>query len=194
MSASCYYNDALAGNSDSYALEKRYLRKDGSVVWVALSVAVVRDARRHPKYFISVLADIDERKLAQQALSETEERLRHVQKLESLGVLAGGIAHDFNNLLVGILGNAGLMLAELSESSPLHDRVRTIEQAARRAAELTHHRRRDGRRDAGPHLRSVLHDEVHRPRARPRVRVASVLQALRSRSRAAPAGEPTDRG
>ena len=43
-----------------------------------------------------------------------EERLRRVDKLESLGVLAGGIAHDFNNILTGILGN--INLARLEEN------------------------------------------------------------------------------
>ena len=61
----------------------------------------------------------------------------HVQKLESLGVLAGGIAHDFNNLLVSVLGNAGLALAELEPSSPIRARLTDIELAAQRAAELT---------------------------------------------------------
>jgi PAS domain S-box-containing protein len=43
-----------------------------------------------------------------------EERLRRVDKLESLGVLAGGIAHDFNNILTGIVGN--INLARLEEN------------------------------------------------------------------------------
>ena len=64
-------------------------------------------------------------------------QMQHVQKLESLGVLAGGIAHDFNNLLVGIMGHAGLALMDVPESSPVHERVRQIEIAAQRAAELT---------------------------------------------------------
>ncbi|MEO6397133.1 MAG: PAS domain-containing protein, partial [Tepidiformaceae bacterium] len=66
----------------------------------------------------------------------TEEALLQAQKLESLGVLAGGIAHDFNNLLVGILGNAGLALSEISPSSPARETLKDIQTAGQRAAEL----------------------------------------------------------
>ncbi|MGH2633227.1 MAG: PAS domain S-box protein, partial [Tepidiformaceae bacterium] len=66
----------------------------------------------------------------------SEEALRQAQKLESLGVLAGGIAHDFNNLLVGIIGNAGLALTEISPSSPARETIQDIEHAGRRAADL----------------------------------------------------------
>ena len=64
-------------------------------------------------------------------------KLQHAQKMESLGVLAGGIAHDFNNLLVGVLGNAGLALAELPPEAPVRHEIEAIQTAAIRASELT---------------------------------------------------------
>lgn len=66
----------------------------------------------------------------------SEEALRQAQKLESLGILAGGIAHDFNNLLVGILGNAGLALAEVPAASPARATLEDIQTAGKRAADL----------------------------------------------------------
>jgi PAS domain S-box-containing protein len=56
-----------AGLVDQYSLEKRYIRKDGSVVWASLTVSAVRNIDRTVKYFISVAQDIDERKLSEQA-------------------------------------------------------------------------------------------------------------------------------
>jgi nitrogen-specific signal transduction histidine kinase/CheY-like chemotaxis protein len=64
-------------------------------------------------------------------------RMQLAQKLEGLGVLAGGIAHDFNNLLTSILGYAGLALKYLPAGSPTREQVCRIEEAARRAADLT---------------------------------------------------------
>ncbi len=65
-----------------------------------------------------------------------EAQMLHVQKLESLGVLAGGIAHDFNNILLAILGNAELALMRLIPESPARNNLQQIEKAAQRAADL----------------------------------------------------------
>ncbi len=78
-----------------------------------------------------------ERRQAEEEKLELERQMQHVQKLESLGILAGGIAHDFNNLLVGILGNAELALEDLPPESPTREIIQQIELAGKRAAELT---------------------------------------------------------
>jgi len=66
-----------------------------------------------------------------------EEQLVHAQKMEAVGQLAGGVAHDFNNLLTAILAHAGALAEEAAPGSEAAESARTIEQAARRAAELT---------------------------------------------------------
>jgi PAS domain S-box-containing protein len=57
----------LAGEIDNYEMEKRYIRKDGSAVWVNLSASLVRDPDGAPEYFISVVEDIDRRKVSEAA-------------------------------------------------------------------------------------------------------------------------------
>jgi PAS domain S-box-containing protein len=59
------YNDALAGKSDAYTLDKRFIRKDGTVVYSTVSARCVRRADGTPDYFVSLLQDITERKLAE---------------------------------------------------------------------------------------------------------------------------------
>jgi PAS domain S-box-containing protein len=68
----------LAGEIGSYTLEKRYLRKDGSVVWINLTVALVRRGDGSPDYFVSVIEDISERKRAEILLRDTEERFHQL--------------------------------------------------------------------------------------------------------------------
>ena len=57
-----YVNQLLAGTLPTYALEKRYIRKDGSLTWIHLTVALVRDTNGDPQYFISVIQEINDRK------------------------------------------------------------------------------------------------------------------------------------
>jgi PAS domain S-box-containing protein len=80
---------------------------------------------------------IKERKQAQKEKLELERQMLHAQKLESLGVLAGGIAHDFNNILAAILGNADLALHILSPMSLVHENLKAIVEASKRAAAIS---------------------------------------------------------
>ncbi|MGA7326093.1 MAG: PAS domain S-box protein [Rhodomicrobium sp.] len=76
---------ALDGEVDCYSMEKRYLRKDGSVTWARLTVGCVRDADRTLEYFVSVVEDISERKRAELALRESRQDLEHAQALARTG-------------------------------------------------------------------------------------------------------------
>jgi signal transduction histidine kinase/CheY-like chemotaxis protein len=77
-----------------------------------------------------LLANIAER-------ARTEEQLRQLQKLESIGQLTGGVAHDFNNLLTAVLGNLELLRKRLP-ANPATDRlIDGATQGAQRGAALT---------------------------------------------------------
>lgn len=91
----------------------------------------------HVQMILLSINDITERKNAEKALRNSEERLRHAQKLEAIGRLAGGVAHDFNNLLTGILGYSQLLLESVGPDDPKHKELRAIKDSADRAASLT---------------------------------------------------------
>ncbi|MEW6502117.1 MAG: hybrid sensor histidine kinase/response regulator [Thermodesulfobacteriota bacterium] len=117
-------------------VEYKLIRKDGMFVDVSASGRISYHDNGAVKQTHCLLQDVTDTKRAEGEQKKIEEQMRHVQKLESLGVLAGGIAHDFNNLLMVILGNADLALSELSPVSPARENILAIEKAARRSAEL----------------------------------------------------------
>jgi diguanylate cyclase (GGDEF)-like protein/PAS domain S-box-containing protein len=72
-----------AGEIDSFQLEKRYLHRDGSTVWVQLTVSVQRDAAGRALHDISITQDINARKLAEFAVQRSEQRFRNLVELSS---------------------------------------------------------------------------------------------------------------
>lgn len=78
--------DVLDGSIDEYEMEKRYRRKDGSIVWVNLTVGCVRDGAGSVSYLISVIEDISDKK-------EAEARQR---------LLVGELNHRVKNILATI--------------------------------------------------------------------------------------------
>lgn len=69
---------ALAGEMDSFRLEKRYIHKRGEVKWALLAASVVRDPNGKPLYLVSQQRDITERKLAEEKLLASHEELRRL--------------------------------------------------------------------------------------------------------------------
>jgi PAS domain S-box-containing protein len=68
----------LAGEAQMYQREKRYIHKDGHIVWILLSASLLRDDDGQPVHFIGQVQDITERRRAERNLRESEERFRQV--------------------------------------------------------------------------------------------------------------------
>lgn len=140
-----------AGDIDSVRGEKRYVHKDGSVVWVAFTLALERDAAGKPLYEIAVYDDISGRKAAEEALRASEARFRQVVDSANEGILV------YDRALNIVSGNAaaeriiGVPLGELigkpgftslfpcvhEDGSPLEPQDRPTRVTTRRGAPLT---------------------------------------------------------
>jgi PAS domain S-box-containing protein len=99
--------DGSDGASVSDAIEKRFRRKDGRVVWGRLSLTLVRDAARQPLYFLAEIEDITERRKAEEALRESEERFRNLCTLAPVMLMAfspDGKVRDVSNYWLQTMG------------------------------------------------------------------------------------------
>jgi PAS domain S-box-containing protein len=90
----------LEGQIPDYSIEKRLIRKSGAIVWVHLTVTLVRGQSGQPEYLIAIVQDINERKRAEDALRESEEKFYKIFNLAPVGMtistLNEGIIVDIN--------------------------------------------------------------------------------------------------
>ena len=129
-------NEALAGKKP-YELTYRINTADGRIKWVWEKGRGVFSETGELTALEGFIADVTDRKAAEQQLEHARDQLRQGQKMEAVGRLAGGVAHDFNNLLTAILGYTGLLSASLAQGDPRRGDVAEINAAAERAAALT---------------------------------------------------------
>jgi len=96
----------LRGEVGTYTLEKRYVRKDGRLVWGSLTASLVRKESGEPEWLVTVVEDITERKEAERERVQLRNELAHVQRVSTMGQLSSTLAHELNQPLGAILNNA----------------------------------------------------------------------------------------
>ncbi|MHB1426393.1 MAG: hybrid sensor histidine kinase/response regulator [Gemmataceae bacterium] len=135
--------------ASQYEREKRFLHRDGRIVWARIVRVPIRDVQGAVRYHAAFFVDVSRHKRAEEALREQrrmEEQLSRVRKMETLVTLVGGIAHDFNNQLTAVLGNLDMLRLDLEQwqnegQIALRETIQPCllgaEQAARRCAGMT---------------------------------------------------------
>jgi PAS domain S-box-containing protein len=107
---------------------RSYRRRDGSIVVMDIVASTISLGGRQAVLVLG--RDVSERHVI-------EQRLIQGQKMEALGQMAGNVAHDFNNLLTTVLGFAGLLKRAPGMEGEALEYLGLIEDAARRAADLS---------------------------------------------------------
>jgi len=117
-------------NQKPVRFETTRLTRDGQLLDIFISAAIIKDLESEPSGIVVNLTDITEKK-------RLETRLQRSQRMEAIGTLAGGIAHDFNNLLMGIQGNASLLLFNKDAAHPDYIHLKNIEKYVLQGSDLT---------------------------------------------------------
>src|ERR1700689_3236472 len=110
--------ELIEGNRQQFQIEKRYLRKNGGVVWVRNSVSVVTPTERSSGFLLALSEDVTERRAVEEALDETRSELAHITRVTTLSTLTAAIAHEINQPLSGIVTNASTCLRMLDGTPP----------------------------------------------------------------------------
>jgi PAS domain S-box-containing protein len=117
------------GEIPFYRIQKRYVKKNGEIIWINLTASIIQSPDGEPIHGIAMVEDITE-------IKRTQEEALFRQKLESVGTLAGGIAHDFNNLLGAVQAQAELGLSELDAGASCREELNAIREVAMRGSEI----------------------------------------------------------
>ena len=129
------HGQLVAGEIPYYKIEKRFERKDGQIVWVDLTRSAVRDARGTALYIVGIVLDITERRLAEEAFRESEQKFSLIfDKLPFAATLTkalDGLLLDVNEAFEKIFGYSkqeviGKTLLELGLVPNAEDRERIL--------------------------------------------------------------------
>ncbi len=113
------------------------VRKDGERFWAHVVIDPIHDDDGQLIGFTKITRDLTERKIAREAIEQSQEQVFQSQKMEAVGQLTGGVAHDFNNILAAISGSIEIAQRRLAAGQDASTFLRNAMQGAERGATLT---------------------------------------------------------
>jgi signal transduction histidine kinase/CheY-like chemotaxis protein len=126
---------AACARDEVYDIEYRLARTDDER-WVRGRLFLERDPSGELVRGIGTVQDVTETKVANDAIRDSENRIREADKARSLSTMAAAIAHTFNNLLGAVLGNLDLVRLDDNISADARGHLASAEEATRHAAEI----------------------------------------------------------
>ncbi|MCA9019727.1 MAG: response regulator [Planctomycetaceae bacterium] len=118
----------LAGEIESYSIEKRYLTKQRAAVWTNMTVSLIRHQTGEPKYFIFVIENIQERKEAKEKLKAAKQTAEEANQAKS--EFLANMSHELRTPLNGVIG-----MTELLAGTHLNQRQQEFVDACRNSGE-----------------------------------------------------------
>ena len=119
------YNEVVAGKRDRYEIDKRYIRKDGRLMWGHLTCSLLKNKDGAPAdSMVGMVEDITERKQAELALREAQAELARITRIATMGELTASIAHEINQPLGAVVTNGNAALRWLAGQPANLDEVR----------------------------------------------------------------------
>ena len=122
------YLSLMRGELPSYSLEKRYIRKDGSLIWIDVSISLQRDAAGQPAYAIAVLQDISERKRLEEESRQAREAAESANRAKD--EFLANVSHEIRTPMNAIIG-----MTELVLDTPMNDDQRQCLETVKSAAD-----------------------------------------------------------
>lgn len=123
-----FYRQIHEGKIERYRLEKRYVKKDGKVVWGSLTMAVIRDESGAVEYLIGMVEDISSRKKAEAELVSARNQVEEMALLKSSFLT--NVSHEIRTPLTGVIGFAAILEDELGDEN--RELVQLIQQSGHR--------------------------------------------------------------
>lgn len=120
-----HLQELIQGKRESYSMEKRYFHKDGHIVWIILSVSMVKNLDGEPLYFVSQITDISKRKRAFEELNKALHRIQGIidasTHVSIISTNTEGVIVEFNKGAENLLGYKAEEVINIHSPIIIHD-------------------------------------------------------------------------